>query len=128
MNQSECIDLINNLCAMSAEREWFEFKRGNVDSQQIGEYLSALANSACLAGRTHGYLIFGVDDDNHAVVGTRFDPYTAKGQGNQGLLLWLSGLLNPGVGLEPYVVEHPDGRIVLFEIAAARSQPIRFKV
>ena len=127
MNDSECIDLIDSLRAMTAEREWFEFKRNNFESQQIGENLSALANSACLAGRTHGYLIFGVDDETHVVAGTKFDPYTAKGQGNQDLLIWLNVNLKPSAGLEPHVVDHPDGRIVLFEIAAARSQPIRFK-
>ena len=41
--------------------------------------------------------------------------------------MWLNILLKPSTGLEPYVVEHPNGRIILFEIDAARSQPIRFK-
>ena len=127
MNNSDCIDLINNLRGYSTEMEWFEFKRNNVDSQQIGEYLSALANSACLAERPYGYLIFGIDNETHEIVGTQFNPYTAKGEGNQDLLLWLNGLLNPSVGLEHCVVEHPEGRIVLFAIDAARSQPIRFK-
>lgn len=128
MDHRECVDLIDSLRAMTAEREWFEFKRNNFNPTQIGENLSALANSACLAGRTHGYLIFGVDDETHTIVGTEFDPYTAKGQGNQELLIWLNLNLRPTVGLEPYIIEHPrGGKIVLFEISAARNQPIRFK-
>ena len=55
----------------------------------IGEYLSALANAACLASQPRGYLLFGIDDETHEVVGTRLDSYAAKGKGNQDLLPWL---------------------------------------
>ena len=127
MPESEFIDLINNLRRQPAELEWFEFKRNHIEPQQIGEYLSALANAACLTAKPHGYLIFGVDDATHAVVGTDFNPYTAKGSGNQDLLIWLNLLLAPDPGLEPYIVDHPEGRVALLRIAAARSQPVRFQ-
>lgn len=127
MQESEFIDLINNLRRQPAELEWFEFKRNHIEPQQIGEYLSALANAACLTAKPHGYLIFGVDDATHAVVGTDFNPYTAKGSGNQDLLIWLSRLLAPDPGLEPCIVAHPEGRVVLLRIAAARNQPVRFQ-
>ena len=127
MNDSECIDLVNNLRAHPSEMEWFEFKLNGIDPQQIGEYLSALANSACLSEKSHGYLAFGISDATHEVVGTEFNPYTAKGRGSQELLHWLATGLNPSIRCEPRILEHPDGRIVLFEIDAAQNQPIRFK-
>ena len=37
--------------------------------QAIGEHFSSLANSSCLAGKVYGYLVFGIDDTSHDVVG-----------------------------------------------------------
>lgn len=126
MNDSEFIDLIDNLRRHPAELEWFEFKRNYSDPQQTGEYLSALANSACLAEKPYGYLIFGIDDATHTVVGTDFNPYTSKA-GNQGLLIWLNSLLSSDADLATHIVTHPEGQVVLFQIAAARQQPVRFR-
>lgn len=92
----------------------------------MGEYLSALANAACLAGKPRGYLVFGVEDESHDVAGTMFDPYSAKGKGNQDLLIWLSMGLHPNVGFETFAVDHPKGRVVLFEINAAWDRPVNF--
>ncbi|MBW7862642.1 MAG: ATP-binding protein, partial [Rhodocyclaceae bacterium] len=94
--------------------------------EQLGEYLSALANAACLASQPRGYLMFGIDDASHEVVGTDFDPYATKAKGNQDLLPWLAGGLRPNTGFEPHVVAHPDGRVVLFEIGPANGEPVSF--
>lgn len=109
-----------------SETEWFEFKRNNADPQAIGEYLSALANEACLRGETKGYLVYGVDDATHDVVGTTFDPYTATAKGNQHLLPWLAGHLEPNPGVEPWVVDHPDGHVVVLAVGPAQSRPVLF--
>jgi len=42
------------------------------EPQALGEYLSALANSACILGKPPAYLVFGIEDSSHAVVGTSF--------------------------------------------------------
>jgi ATP-dependent DNA helicase RecG len=122
----EHIALIDRLRALPAETEWFELKRSRCEPQVLGEYLSALANAACLAAQPRGYLLFGIDDATHAVVGTRFDPYSSKAKGNQDLLLWLAAGLRPNTGFEVHTVEHPEGRVVLFEIGPARDQPVSF--
>ena len=127
MNEREHIALIDRLRALPAETEWFEFKRSHCEPQQLGQYLSALANSACLANQPRGYLVFGIDDATHAVVGTRFDPYATKGKGNQDLLPWLAAGVHPNTGFDPHIVEHPDGRVVLFEIGPARGEPVNFQ-
>ena len=38
--------LVRELCKLSRETEWVEFKVDNRDPQAIGEYISALANAA----------------------------------------------------------------------------------
>jgi len=126
VSAGERIPLIDRLRALPTETEWFEIKRNRFEPQEVGEYLSALANSASLAGKPCGYLVFGVDDETHAVAGSRFDPYAAKGKGNQDLLPWLAAGLRPNTGFEVHVVAHPDGRVVLFEIGPARDQPVSF--
>jgi ATP-dependent DNA helicase RecG len=123
---SEHVSLVERLRALPAETEWLELKRNRCDPQVLGEYLSALSNSACLTGQPRGYLVLGIDDDSHDVVGTRFDPYVAKGKGNQGLLPWLGAGLRPNVGFDVHVVEHPQGRVVIFEVGPARDQPVSF--
>ena len=45
---------IDQLRGQPTETEWLEFKRNRYDPEQLGEYLSALANSACLADQPAG--------------------------------------------------------------------------
>lgn len=125
MTSNDQIRLIERLRRESGESEWLEFKHDYYEPQIIGEYLSALANSACILGKNVGYLVFGIDDITHEVVGTRFDPTTAK-KGNQNLLLWLSLGLQPNVGFECESIEHPNGRVVIFHVNAAWDRPVRF--
>jgi len=50
MTQSGHMALVDRLRAQPTETEWSEFKHNHCGPQQIGEYLSALANAACLEG------------------------------------------------------------------------------
>ena len=127
MNQQELIALVDRLRRLPRETEWLEFKHNNADPQEIGDYLSALANEAALLNQTRGYLIFGIADASHAVVGSRFDPYTAKAKGNQDLLPWLAAQLRPNPGIEPHCLEHPDGRVALLAVGPARGRPVEFQ-
>lgn len=126
MSERERIALIDRLRVLPTETEWCEFKRNHCEPQALGEYLSALANAACLSGQARGYLVLGIDDATHAVVGTQFDPYSMKAKGNQDLLPWLAAGLRPNAGFEPCVVAHPGGRVVLFEIGPANGEPVSF--
>jgi len=60
------------------------------------------------------------------VIGTRFDPYAVKAKGNQDLLPWLGAGLRPNPGVDVHLVDHPDGRVVVFEVGPARDQPVSF--
>lgn len=126
MTRTEMVALLDRLRALPRETGWLEFKANRYEAQEIGEYLSALANSACLAGKDRGYLVFGIEDKTHEVVGTRLDPSSEKGKGNQDLLLWLTLGIEPKVGVECEVIEHPSGRVVLFSVRAAWDRPVAF--
>ena len=86
--------LVLELCKLPRETEWAEFKEDDKNPQAIGEYISALANAAALIGKTHGYLLWGIRDGDHAIVGTTFDPKGER-KGNEELESWLLRLLNP---------------------------------
>lgn len=119
--------LVDELCRLPGETEWVEFKANYQSPQAIGEYISALANAACWKAKPRGYLVFGINDETHEVVGTSFNPYTKKAKGNQDLLLWLKTGLHPNLGFETHIVDHPGGRVVLFEINPARNEPVSFQ-
>ena len=126
MNPQDLITLVDRLRALPTETEWLEFKRNYADPQEVGEYLSALANEARLRSQPVGHLVFGIDDATHDVVGTRFDPYAVKAKGNQDLLPWLGALLQPNPGVDVHVIEHPQGRVVVLSVGPARDRPVTF--
>jgi ATP-dependent DNA helicase RecG len=126
MNTAELTALLDRLRAEPREAEWLEFKSNRYDAQVLGEYLSALANSACLLGNQRGYLVFGIEDGSHAVVGTAFDPQAEKGKGEQLLPLWLSLGLRPNVGFEIHPFTYQGERVVLFEVHPAFDRPVEF--
>lgn len=118
------IALVDELRAMPNETEWLEFKRNNFDHAMIGERISALSNAARLLDRDRGYIIWGVDNNTHAVVGTDFDP--DSNVASQPYKLRLMQHLAPAPALAFHVFQHPDGRVVLLEIPAANELPVSF--
>ena len=60
--------LVRELCMLPQETEWVEFKSGSSSPYDVGEYISALANSAALNGKMLGYLVWGVEDKTHRIV------------------------------------------------------------
>ena len=122
MNLSRDIALVDELRALPAETAWLEFKVNNSDPDRIGRGCAALSNSARIESRDLAYMIWGVQDGSHAVVGTDFNPDTKKA-GNQALPLWLANSLQPSIAFNFRAVDHPLGRLVLLEIPAARTIP-----
>ena len=108
------------------ELPWVELKRNNYSPQEIGEYISALANTAALFNQEHAYLLWGVDDTTHEIVGTTFVPQKEK-QGNQGLELWVSTQLDPQVQFYFHSTVIEDKPVVLLEVSRANSAPVKFK-
>ena len=117
--------LVNEIIKLPNETEWIEFKHNNEDPQMIGEYISALSNSAALNGKTNGYIIWGVDDNTHEILGTTFTPSSAK-KGGEALENWILRLLEPKIDFKFYEVEIDEKSIVLLEIAPAYRHPVTF--
>ena len=118
--------LVRELCRLSDETEWVEFKVGNEQPDAIGEYISALANSAAYSGKVHAYLLWGVEDQNHDIVGTDFRPLQAK-IGNEELESWLLRLINPKVNFRFFEIEIEEKCVVMLEVGAAFRHPVQFK-
>lgn len=118
--------LISILRSYETEEEWFEFKVGNSNPERIGAYVSGLANSACLSGHPFGYIIWGIDDASHEVVGTDFHPASEK-IGNQELLGWLVVNSSPRLSLDFIELEIEGKHVILLEVPAAVMEPVRFK-
>lgn len=126
METADLISLLNRLRSEPKETEWLEFKANRCDAKTLGEYLSALANSACVHGKPRGYLVFGVDNKSHDIVGTSFNPLKEKGKGNQDLLIWLTNALQPNTRFEHYEFKIENKNVVLFEIFPASDRPVKF--
>ena len=102
-----------------------EFKCNNKQPQMIGEYISALSNSAALCERPKAYLVWGVDDATHKIVGTEFQ-YRKMKKGNEELEAWLSRMLSPRINFRFFEVPMDEGMVVLMEIPCAEKQPVQF--
>jgi predicted HTH transcriptional regulator len=118
--------LIDTLRKEARETEWLEFKENNDQPQLIGEYLSALSNSACLANKSHGYLVYGIQNITHDIVGTIFQPHSTKGKGNEDLEPWLARLLAPHVDFCIDEYDYDGKSIVVFRVDATRNTPVMF--
>ncbi|WP_051328329.1 AlbA family DNA-binding domain-containing protein [Desulfatirhabdium butyrativorans] len=120
------IGLVHELRKLPAETEWVEFKHNRAEPEEIGEYLSALANSAALLGKVNAYLVWGVDNENQNIIGTTFRPAATK-FGNEELESWLLRLLDPKINFRFYTLKIDEKPVVLLEIGAAFRHPVRFK-
>ncbi len=120
-------EIVLNLAKSESEGTFYEFKVDYHEPEKIGEYISALSNSALLADEPYGYLIYGIQDKTHEIVGTKFNPKTEKGKGNEDLEPWLRRLLTPRIGFEIIDLQINEKRIVVFQIPAAEYQPTSFK-
>jgi predicted HTH transcriptional regulator len=118
--------LIRELVALPAETDWVEFKHNNANTQEIGEYISALANTATLRGKSKAYVIWGVDDKTHELLGTTFDPATAKAN-NTEIETWLRKRLSDYASFRFYPKDIDGKRLVVLEIDPAQVATVYFE-
>ncbi|MBU4487326.1 MAG: putative DNA binding domain-containing protein, partial [Candidatus Delongbacteria bacterium] len=132
MNESELIELFEKLLEEQTEQSWLEFKlnvaqsNASVTPDGIGEYISALANGACISDKEYGYLVLGVEDKTHKKVGTSFN-YRKYKIGNQDFELWLRASVTPKINFEIHELNYNEKNYVLFEIPSAKGEPVNFK-
>lgn len=128
MNALELTSLLDRLVAQPKESEWLEFKHNFHSKDEIGERISALSNSAALLNLPYGYLIYGVEDGSHEILGTSFKCRKHK-VGNEELELWLVNRLNPRLDLECIEFDYngnPEQHISMYRIPATTDRPVSF--
>lgn len=125
-SEEDLTTLVRRLLNLTAETEWVEFKLNNAEPEEIGEYISALANGAALNGRSHGYLVWGIENDTHKILGTTFDPENKKAKG-QPLQHWLLLGLKPEASFSFFTVRIDGKKVVILEVARATHHPVNFR-
>lgn len=125
MGEQNIISILENLLTQQ-ESEWLEFKENNSNKDTIGEYISALSNSAALNEKQRGYVIWGIEDKTQEVVGTTFNPTSLK-VGNQDLTLWVLQRLSPKTNFHFHEFVYEGNDVVLLEIEAAFEKPTSYK-
>ena len=118
------MNIINELRNYKSEREWFEFKENWYKPDELGEYISALSNSAAYEGKRQAYFVWGIDDVTHEIKGTNFD-YNQDVK-NEPLKHYLARRLSPDVNFwfEELLME--GKRLVLLTIPAAKAIPTSY--
>lgn len=126
-NEAQIKQILDRLLALKAENEIVEFKEAKIgyDFRKLGKYFSALSNEANLKGADCAWLVFGIENSKHDIVGSRFRP-------NKNDLHSLKKEIGDKVNgrvtfIEIYEVVTTEGRVVLFQIPAApRGIPLSF--
>lgn len=118
--------LLEHLRSHPAETEWFEFKLNRFDATEVGEYVSALANSAMLHNKAHAYLIFGIRDITHELLGTDIRLKTQR-IGQDLFEHWLSRMLSPRINFQLEEVDIDGKHVELLCIEPAYDRPVRFQ-
>lgn len=118
--------LVNELRKLPSELQWVEFKHNNYDPKMIGQDISALANSAVMYEKDRAYMLWGIDDTTHEIVGTDYDLQSLK-KGNQELESWLRTMLSPNADFEFHSVQMNDKNVGVLIIYRAVNQPVTFE-
>ncbi len=119
-------DLVQHLIKFPKETDWLEFKTNYYEPEIIGEYISALSNAAALNNVQYAYLIFGIDDDSHEIIGTNIVLKNKK-KGNEELEAWITRLLNPKISFNFYDIEINNKKVSIIEIKRAEYTITKFK-
>ena len=120
------VSLVRELAGNHRESEWLEFKHNTNDPEMIAERISAIANGSAMVGRSSGYMVWGVDDGTHDIIGTSFDPWTQKVRGQE-LIGWLRSMMSDNAVFDftgCTVDGHP---MVVLRVGPATGYPVSFR-
>ena len=117
--------LLDRLIQEPNESTWLEFKVNNKDPREIGEYVSALANAAMLAGRDRAFLVYGIQDKTRERVGTDLRLQQLK-HGNEDFTNWLSRMIEPRIMLDVLDVDCDGLAFSIIAIEPSYERPVKF--
>lgn len=124
MNE-ELVEKVEELILLPKEWPWFEFKENWYEPVQLGEYISALANSAAFEDEPYAYFVWGVNDETHEVVGTTFD--FRQDYQKCPLETFLASGLDPDVNFRFEEIDVRGKRVVVLKIPKADKFIVSFK-
>ena len=116
--------VVNELRSYDKEKEWFEFKENWFSADELGEYISALANSAAIEGKKYAYFVWGVNDKTHEIVGTGFD--FDQDINHEPLKHYLRRKCSPDINFDFKELQMERKRVVLLTIPAAKTVPVSY--
>jgi ATP-dependent DNA helicase RecG len=127
MIETELKNTLDYLLSLPGETEIVEFKeaKNTFDLKRLGRYFSALANEANLCHKSYAWLVFGVEDNSHQIIGSN---YRINRKDLDSLKAEIAQLTtNKITFIEIYELFTEQGRVVMFQIPAApRGIPISF--
>ena len=128
MTEQELRDILTRLLKLTAENEVVEFKEAKhtYDLGKMGRYFSALSNEANLKGKPHAWLLFGIENKQHKIVGSQYRPIRKDLDSLKSEIA--NKTTNRITFIEIYKLNLPEGRVVMFQIPAApKGFPIAFE-
>lgn len=128
MHNQAIEEILTDLLGLTSENEVVEFKeaKNTFDSKKLGKYFSALSNEANLKGKPNAWLVFGVTDKTHEIVGTQ---YRSSKKDLENLKAEIADkTINRITFIEIHELYLPKGRVLMFQIPAApKGIPISFE-
>lgn len=119
---------LRELLALPSENEVVEFKHAqeSFETEEIGKYFSALSNEANLRELQEAWLVFGIEDKTHRIVGSN---YRANGNKLPKIKFEIAQHTTEQISFIDVRALIIDGkRVVMFKIPAApRGMPMTFK-
>lgn len=117
--------LLARLCEMPAESAWIEFKVNNSDLDMIGRWISACANAAILEGKERGFLVFGVENRTHSLLGTTVHLDSLQ-KGGENFHNWISRMVEPRISMELLDFKSEGKKFAIICIEPAYDRPVKF--
>ncbi|MDV0446058.1 hypothetical protein MmiAt1_16680 [Methanimicrococcus sp. At1] len=118
-SEGELIEILTVLRTHPSENEVFEFKeaKNNYDFRKLCKYFSALSNEANLKHQEYAWLIFGIKDSDHSIVGS---VYRSDCSALDSLKQEIANRMNNRLTfIEIYELSVENKRVILFQIPSA---------
>lgn len=115
-----CTDYLMSFALMiqnAIKESWF-------DQTQLGQYISALSNSAAIEGRKNAYFVWGIHNDTYSVTGTTFN--SNMDIKNEPLKHFLARQITPDLNFTFNETVYEEKKFVVLTIPAAKTVPTSF--
>lgn len=127
-SENELTAILSRLRALPAETEVVEFKKAKngFGDDELGQYFSALSNEANLKSVPYAWLVFGVDDKTHEVLGSN---YKQTRPSLDAMKKAIADQTTSRITFEEiYTLKYDGKRVVMFQIPAApQGMPIAYQ-